>query len=324
MSKNKVLVIAALTIGVYIAMGMYADFSSLCQAIAGFQWIYFAALLGLTTLGYLLRYLKWALFLRKAGVSLPAKQNLFVFFSGLSMIVTPGKIGEIWKGWLIRDISGESLNRTIPVVVLDRITDVLSLILLSAIGILSYQEGFPLLILLLVLIAGFYVAIRSRTVSDWVLGLLERYAEKYSSDARAMHATFEQVTDPVTLIGLSALNALAWLCECLGLYLVVMGFHQQISVPLATFIFSFASLAGGVSMIPGGIGLAEVTITGFLQLYGLDAVSAIGIALIVRFGTLWYGVILGSAVYLVFRRRFIPSQDQNLLTVNSEIITGEK
>lgn len=307
MSKKKLILITALAIGVYIAMGIYADFSQLARVITGFEWGYLVALLGLTTAGYLLRYLKWDLFLKKAGVALPAKQNLFVFFSGLSMIVTPGKIGEVWKGWLIRDISGDSLNRTVPVVILDRITDILSLILLSAVGILSYREGVSLLVVLLVLIAGFYVAIRSKAVSERMLGVLERHAGKYAPDAKAMHTTFEQAMEPATLLGLSALNALAWFCECLGLYVVVMGFHQQISITLATFIFSFASLAGGVSMIPGGIGLAEATITGFLQVYGLDAVSAIGIALVVRFGTLWYGVLLGSAVYLAFRRKMIPS-----------------
>ncbi len=258
--------------------------------------------------------------MKKAGVALPAKQNLFVFFSGLAMIVTPGKIGEIWKGWLIRDISGDSLNKTVPVVVLDRITDVLSLILLSAVGILSYREGVPLLAALLVCIAGFYVAVRSEPISARMLGVLERHAGKYAPDAKAMHTTFEQTMEPATLLGLSALNALAWFCECLGLYVVVMGFHEQISVTLATFIFSFASLAGGVSMIPGGIGLAEATITGFLQVYGLDAASAIGIALVVRFGTLWYGVLLGSAVYLAFRRKMIPPHD--LRTNTPEITHG--
>jgi uncharacterized protein (TIRG00374 family) len=310
MSKKKLILITALAIGVYIAMGIYADVSQLARVITGLEWAIPCCPArphdsrlspALPEVGSLPE--------ESGSRDLPAKQNLFVFFSGLSMIVTPGKIGEVWKGWLIRDISGDSLNRTVPVVILDRITDVLSLILLSAVGILSYREGVPLLVVLLVLIAGFYVAIRSKAVSEKMLGVLERHAGKYAPDAKAMHTTFEQAMEPATLLGLSALNALAWFCECLGLYVVVMGFHQQISITLATFIFSFASLAGGVSMIPGGIGLAEATITGFLQVYGLDAASAIGIALVVRFGTLWYGVLLGSAVYLAFRRRMVPPND---------------
>jgi uncharacterized protein (TIRG00374 family) len=86
-----------------------------------------------------------------------------------------------------------------------------------------------------------------------------------------------------------------------------MGFNQSLSIPLSTFIFSFASLAGGVSMIPGGIGLAEVTITGFLQHYAFSPTIAIGTALVVRLGSFWYGVILGLAVYLLFRKKIIPN-----------------
>jgi hypothetical protein len=71
-----------------------------------------------------------------------------VFISGLSMIVTPGKLGEIWKGWLIKDISGDDLSKTVPVVIMDRVTDVLSLVILSAFGILSYKEGIYLLVVL--------------------------------------------------------------------------------------------------------------------------------------------------------------------------------
>jgi glycosyltransferase 2 family protein len=54
------------------------------------------------------------------------------------MIVTPGKLGEVWKSWLIRDISGDELGKTLPVVIIDRITDVISLIFLSLIGIFYY------------------------------------------------------------------------------------------------------------------------------------------------------------------------------------------
>jgi uncharacterized protein (TIRG00374 family) len=87
-----------------------------------------------------------------------------------------------------------------------------------------------------------------------------------------------------------------------------MGFNQSLSIPRSTFIFSFASLAGGVSMIPGGIGLAEGTITGFLQYYyGFEQAVAIGTTLIVRLGSFWYGVVLGLAVYLLFRKKIIPN-----------------
>jgi uncharacterized protein (TIRG00374 family) len=305
MSKNKTILIIFFALAVYIAMGIYADISQLTLAIRSFKWPYFFLLLLFTSIGYFLRYLKWDIFLKTAGVSLPFKQNFFVFISGLSMIVTPGKIGEVWKGWLIKEISGDDLSKTIPVVILDRVTDILSLIILSAFGILSYKEGINLLVLLLILIVIFYISIRSKTLSGWIIGIFGKFSEKYSPNIKTMHETFQKVMKPKLFITLSLLNAVAWFCECLGFYCVVLGFNQRLSVPLSVFIFSFASLAGGVSMIPGGIGLAEATIAGFLQLNGFSPALAIGAALIVRLGSFWYGVVLGFVVYTLFRKTIV-------------------
>jgi len=67
------------------------------------------------------------------------------------MIITPGKIGEIWKGWLIKDINGEELSKTVPVVIVERITDVLGLAILSLFGVLYYKQGVYLILVLLLL-----------------------------------------------------------------------------------------------------------------------------------------------------------------------------
>jgi uncharacterized protein (TIRG00374 family) len=312
MPKNKTILIIFFALAVYVAMGIYADISQLTAAMQMFHWPYFILLLLFTSIGYLFRYLKWDLFLKKAGVHLSFKQNFFVFISGLAMIVTPGKLGEVWKGWLIKDISGDDLSKTVPVVIMDRVTDVLSLVILSAFGILSYKEGIYLLVVLLLMILIFYISITSKKVSEKVIGLIENKAKKFSGNVKNMHGTFQELMKPKIFISLSLLNVLAWFCECLGFYFVAMGFKQPLSIPLSTFIFSFASLAGGVSMIPGGIGLAEATITGFLQHYGFSPTIAIGTALIVRLGSFWYGVILGLAVYLLFRKKIIPNNGTGL------------
>ncbi|MCE7699158.1 MAG: flippase-like domain-containing protein, partial [Methanobacterium paludis] len=72
-----------------------------------------------------------------------------------------------------------------------------------------------------------------------------------------------------------------------------------LSILVSTFTFSFGSLAGALSMIPGGLGVAEATLSGLLQFFGLTATIAVGVAIIVRLATLWYGTLLGLAVYLL-------------------------
>lgn len=303
--KNKFWLIILFAVAVYLIMGVYADLDNLLSAIQHFNWIFFIVMIILTTIAYFIRFLKWNYFLKSVDVHLKLKDNLFVFLSGLGMIITPAKIGEIWKGWIIKDISGESLSKTVPVVIVDRLTDLTGLIILSALGILYYKEGSYILIILILLFTGFFAAIKSKKISSKIISILEVRASKYSKDIKRMHLTFEKLMDPENIFMMSFLSAFAWFFECLALYFVIIGFGESISVLISTFVFSFASLAGAVSMIPGGIGVAEVTFSGLLQYFGLKTATSVGVALIIRSGTLWYGAILGFIVYLIFKKRII-------------------
>lgn len=306
MEKNKIWLVIIFAVIVYLLMGIYADWRTLISAVKSFKWIYFPLMIILTTIAYFIRFYKWNFFLKTVAVNLKIKDNLFVFFSGLGMIITPAKVGEIWKGWLIKDINGENLSKTVPVVVVDRFTDLIGLIILSLLGILYYKEGVYILITIFFIFAGFFAAVRSKWISNKIISLLEKRAGKYSKDIKTMHQTFEKTMAPKRLVFMSFISTFAWFFECLALYYVITGFSQSINIILSTFVFSFASLAGAVSMIPGGIGVAEGTIAGLLQYFGLNPAVSIGAAIIIRFGTLWYGAILGFTVYLLFKKRIIP------------------
>ncbi len=314
--ENKIWLIILASVSVYLAMCIYADLGKLTTAMNEFHWPYLFILFALTTANYLLRFIKWDFFLKKAGICMPLKENLFVFASGLSMIITPGKMGEIWKAWLIKDIKGTELSKTIPVVIVERITDVLGLVILSLFGILYYRQSIDMILILALLTLIFFTSIKSRRISNKILLTLETKMEKHAENIRTMHKTFQRIMTPKDLITMSLLSAVAWFFECLGMYLVVLGFRQSINIILATFIFSFASLAGAISMIPGGLGIAEATICGLLQLYGIPQATSAGIAIIVRLGTLWYGALMGLCIYLLFKKKYHVKEKQkkNLIT----------
>lgn len=225
--SSKIWLIILFAVVVYLLMGIYADFGKLASAMKNFRWTFLFMLFALTTTNYLFRFLKWDFFLKRAGVYLNLKDNLFVFFSGLSMIITPGKIGEIWKGWLIKDINGEELSKTVPVVIVERITDVLGLAILSLFGVLYYKQGIYLILPLLLLFSLFFAAVKSKTTSTWIISKLETKMGKYAENVKTMHKTFEATMEPKGLIGMSLLSAFAWFFECLGMYIVILGFEES-------------------------------------------------------------------------------------------------
>jgi len=311
MEKNRFWLVLIFAVVVYVAMGVYADLGDLLTALESFDWRFIILLLGLTTVGYLIRFVRWDYFLRGVGVKLNIRDNLFVYISGLSMTITPAKAGEIWKGWLIRDINGESLSKTVPVVISDRLTDILALVFLSLLGILYYRQGTYILVAILILFTGFVLAVRSEAVSNLLIRVLEKRAGKYSQDVESMHQTFKETLTPKKLVITTVLGLMAWFMECLALYLAVAGFGDHLGIVVSTFTFSFASLAGALSMIPGGLGVAEATLSGLLQFFGLTATLSVGVAIVIRFATLWYGTFLGLAVYLLGKSRIIPENKED-------------
>ena len=68
---------------------------------------------------------------------------------------------------------------------------------------------------------------------------------------------FKKSMEPKGLVMMSFISSFGWFFECLGLFLVLKGFEKSISISKSTFIFSFSSLAGAVSMIPGGLVLLK-------------------------------------------------------------------
>jgi uncharacterized membrane protein YbhN (UPF0104 family) len=64
------------------------------------------------------------------------------------------------------------------------------------------------------------------------------------------------------------------------------------------FILAFSTAIGGASALPGGLGAADATIAGMLTLLvGLPVSTAAAATLLIRFGTLWFGVGLGLAAW---------------------------
>jgi uncharacterized protein (TIRG00374 family) len=50
---------------------------------------------------------------------------------------------------------------------------------------------------------------------------------------------------------------------------------------------------GALSFLPGGLGIAEASFTGLLNLQGISLSMAVVIVIIVRLFTLWFNVVIG-------------------------------
>jgi glycosyltransferase 2 family protein len=292
---------------VMAAIAFYADIPHVIAAFVRFQWVYLPLILGLVLFNYFWRFVKWQYYLRCLKVHIHPWKSLLIFVSGLSMAITPGKVGELLKSYLLKGSTGTAMSRTSPVIVAERLTDIIAMLGLAATGLVLYRFGWEFLLVLLVFGLMVIALIQNRSLA---LALLA-FGERLPVVSRRAHPVREFYESSYTLLQWRSLllavliGLVSWAGECAALYFVFVGLGIQPSIALfskATFILAVSSLLGSVSGLPGGLGTADGSILGLTRLL-ISTSAAIGGAatLLIRLCTLWFGVALGVVALLIFR-----------------------
>ena len=102
--------------------------------------------------------------------------SLSVFMSGLVMSVTPGKMGELLKAYLVKQLTGTSISKTAPIIFVERITDFVSLMLIALAGAYYYNYGRTIVIVVALLFFILIVFLSNRKIALPVLKLMEKNA----------------------------------------------------------------------------------------------------------------------------------------------------
>ena len=130
--------------------------------------------LGLSLVNYALRFVRWEAYLRKLEVPLSRGKSLAVFLVGFLLSVTPGKAGELGKGWLVRELGGGPALRVVPAVLAERVTDLLGVLVLIGAGALAFPHGFWLAALMFAAVAGVVLLLTWKRGADLLFRLLAK------------------------------------------------------------------------------------------------------------------------------------------------------
>jgi uncharacterized protein (TIRG00374 family) len=290
-------------LAVTLVLSVYADLDALINAFQRFKWWLLPIVLGLTLGNQFLRFVKWEYLLREIEVDLPLSTSFFIFGSGLIMIMTPGKLGEVWKSWLIRDEQGTPISTTMPVIVTERITDLLGVVSISLLGVIAFGRSPVVLVVLSLPIIGGILLLQYERACHWVLDRMEQLP-LVGRKVDALRDLYESSRALLRLRPLgvtTGLSICSWGLECIGMWVVLEGFGADVSLIAAAFVFAVSSVLGAVSLLPGGLGVTEGSITGLLQVFEVERVQAASTTLVIRAATLWFVVGLALAVYGYYR-----------------------
>ncbi|MBP1465981.1 flippase-like domain-containing protein [Candidatus Chloroploca sp. M-50] len=314
--QGKLLASLLIGLAVMIVIGLVSDVREVARDLGSFQWALMPLILGLTLLNYLLRWAKWEYYLRflRCGDGVNAFDSGLIFTSGMVMAVTPGKLGEVFKSYLLRRVNGTAVSRSAPIVLAERLTDGLAMLLLMGLGLTLYPPARPVFALLVVGTLVGILILQQRTWSLWLIAFIGRLpmGERIAPRLATIYESTIQLLDWRVLLIATLISVVSWGFECLAFYYVLVGLGVEgtwLLLLQATFIFAASTLFGLVSFLPGGLGVSEVTSVGLLvALVGVSVATATTATLLIRFGTLWFGVLLGILALAWFGRRY-PAHD---------------
>src|SRR5438132_7727009 len=78
------------------------------------------------------------MYLARRDIRVPVGSSALVFGAGLSLTITPAKLGELVKSYLLRELHDVPVARTAPIVVAERVTDLIALVALAIVGVAVY------------------------------------------------------------------------------------------------------------------------------------------------------------------------------------------
>jgi uncharacterized protein (TIRG00374 family) len=293
-------------------IAMLGDVRQLPARLGGFRWSAFAAALCLALGNYMIRFVRWTLYLRRQAVRVPARASALVFGAGLSLSITPGKVGDLIKSYLLRELYGIPATRTAPIVIAERVSDLIALLVLAVAGVAAYGVAGTAAVAAGAVIAVGLVLLAWPRPTRALIELATRPARlrRLRTPLHDMYASLVALCRPATLVAATAIAVPAWACECVGFALIVNAFPgAHVALGLAMVIYASTTIAGALSFLPGGLGVTEGAMVMWLVRGAsqLDRGIAIDAALLARLATLWFAVGLGL-VCLAIARRWIRTR----------------
>lgn len=301
--KNIFIGIGLATI-VYFLFISFNDWSSLKSSFSNYPISHFVFAQILMFLVIYLKYIRWSYYIGVLRLKISTKDSILVFTSGLLMSITPGKVGELLKSFLIKDKYQIPISVSSPIIVSERIIEFIALLILGLFGLLLYNLGAEYLVITLISIAVIIIIMIIYRFQNYIFQFVMKFSKSAVrlDDIKVFRSSLNTLFRKKHLIKMLLLSIFTWIIECFAFYLILFGLFENQSIIWAIFSYTFAIFIGAISMLPGGIGTTEGTLLYVLNQKQIIESDALLITFFIRIITLWIPVIIGFISLLLYFR----------------------
>jgi glycosyltransferase 2 family protein len=250
--KKSTIIKIFLTILLLAVLFIRVNFFEIVKIIFSLNLLYTGFALVLVPILYIIRTVRWNIFLDSVGITVSFQTSFKVLLIGnFYGLVTPGKIGELGRAFHVN----EKKVLTIPTIIMEKLIDVLTLIILSLLTIIFYFQESPLMqggILLcgMAVILGIFVLTSEKAVF-FIVKIFKVNQETCEQFVRNLQAMLHNYP----LVGYAFLTSFVYylVAYLLGYFLILSaGFNSIVIITLPIIV-----LMGNIPLTISGLGLRE-------------------------------------------------------------------
>jgi len=287
----------------YIGFIFYSDFNDFAKSIIKFKLEYLLPIFGLFLAATLVKGFRQQLLFKTIGISIPIKKSILLHYAGYSLTLTPGGSGEFIKTYYLKKRFGYSVSKSFPVFITERFYDLLGIttIIVFSLFFVKIIEIAIIIFFIIVLIAIIYITINSKIFFRFISKISTRIPllKKYVSTIDESQDLFQDLTKKNIVQNLS-LSIFSFLIYAIAFYFVFLGFDVNLDIIFTTFVTFTSILFGYLSFLPGGVGVTEISLVGFLTNEGIALSLATSIMIMLRLTGWWFLTIIGVITTKLF------------------------
>jgi len=302
---RSILIFVVAGVALYAAATFASDYRTITASLIRFPIIVLMDVVGLVLIGWLLRGWRFYYYLRQGSDAVPLGYSIAAFLAGFALTGTPGKIGEAVKAVFLKQNYEVPVTRVVGIVMMERLMDLWGVLLLGSFSLVLFSGWWHLFLLCaaVVIAAGIFLCMERlyRPVLEF-LGRASFLSWISGKILGILTAGRELMTPRIFIVGLFV-STIAWGMESVSLYLILEGLELPSTMLQANFAYCFSTIVGALSMLPGGIGGAEVSMIGVLKFMGISYADGLPAVILIRLCTLWLAILVGVIFMIVLLSR---------------------
>ena len=293
---NRLILVLVAVVGIYAIFLFVSDYNIISEKISNFKINYLPLILFFVSASWIPLIIKWHFLLKNSEVDVPLTKSIAIFFSGVAFEITPGQIGALIKSQILKTSYNIPRTKTVPIVIVEKVYDLIGAILASVIGIIILGMEIYLIAIAISVLAFIFFFMYHKPASKLFFNRITKlkFFSKHIENISGFYEIVQKSTN-VRAATICILLALAyWFMVSAAAYYTLISFDVNILDYLKVLaIYSTSTLLGAISFIPAGIGITEGSIAGLFTLNGIDVSTALILAVMIRIFTLWYSVSVG-------------------------------